>query len=154
MRCFGVCQQIHSLTLSQLFCVGILFYTVVVLMGLSVELVLIVDDVIFVERFYLGHLTCDLHSIHKRGSDEIVSPKESDQPNGHENCSEDGEGGGKVPFEERINSINDPACKDHHKKVLRQIISGDDLKESGEWLLHSYWRRLVSREIRSARGMS
>lgn len=154
MWCFGVCQQIHSLTLSQLLSVRVLLYTVVVLMGLSVELVLIVDDVIFVERFYLGYLTCNLHAIHKRGDNEIVSPKESDQPNGHENCSEDGEGGGKVPFEERINSINDPACKDHHKKVLRQIISGDDLKEGGGYSLHNYWRRLVSREIRSARGMS
>jgi hypothetical protein len=48
LRCFGVCQQIHCLTLSQLLSVGVLLYTVAILMGLSVELVFVVDDVISV----------------------------------------------------------------------------------------------------------
>ena len=159
MRRFGVCQQIHCLTLSQLLSVGVLLYTVAVLMGVSVELVFVVDDVISVVLpigIYvdLSHLTCDLHSIYKSGDDEIVSPIKCCQSNGGEDGSEDGEGSSKVPFKERINSVNDPACKDHHKKVLRQIICGDDLKEGGGYFLHSYWRRLVSREIKSARGMS
>ena len=154
MRCFWVCQQIHCLALSQFLGVGVLLYTVAVLMGLSVKFILIVDNLIFVEGLDLSHLTCDLHSIHKSGDDEIVSPKEGDESNGGEDDSEDGESGSKVTFEECINSVNDPACKDHHKKVLRQIICGDDLKEGGGYFLHSYWRRLVSREIKSVRGMS
>lgn len=147
-------QQSHLLTLPQLFCVGILLHTVAVLMVLSIEFVLVMDNLIFIEGFYLGHAAYEFHTIHESGNDEIVSPEEGEQPTGCEDRGKDGKGGCEMPFKEGVNSENGPASKDHHKKILRQIICGDDLKKGRGSFLHSYLRRLLKREIKSARGMS
>lgn len=121
-------QQINLLVLPQGLDVSILFYTISELIFLSIEIVLVMDDIVFPlspcgNGIDFSDLTCNFSSICKSGNDEIISPEESEQSNGGQNCCEDSQKESSLSLEECINCVNRPTRKDHYKKILSQIIS-------------------------------
>ncbi len=115
-------QQIDLLTSSQLLGKGVFLYTVAEFIFFPIEIVLIMDDVVFTNGVYLSHLPNGLSSICEYGNDKRVSPKEGQQPKQCENCREDGKEERSFTLKDCIDPIDNPAGKDHHKKVLCQII--------------------------------
>jgi len=99
------------------------------------------DDIVFPlfssgDGVDLCHLSCDFNPFFKGGDDEPVSPKESQQSKQSEYRGKDGKKECGPSFKYCVNPVDDPTSKYHHKKVLRKIISGDDLKEGGGGFLH------------------
>lgn len=135
-------QQVYLLTLFDGSGIRILFYTIPELICLSVKIVLVMDNVVSSfftrgDRIDSGDLPSGFNSIHKCGYDQPASPKESKQSERCENGRDDREEESGFPFKHGINSVDDPAGKDHDKKVLGQIICGNDLKECRGGLLHN-----------------
>jgi hypothetical protein len=89
------------------------------------------------DRIDRSDLPDGFNPIHKCGHDQPVPPKEGNQSKWCENDSKDCKEESSSAFKHGVNCIDDPAAKDHDKKVLGQIIRGNDLKECRGKLLHN-----------------
>lgn len=77
-----MCQQIYLLSLFDGPGIRILFYTIPKLIRLSIEIVLVMDNIVSSlfargDRVNCGDLPDGFNSIYKCGDDQPVSPKES-----------------------------------------------------------------------------
>ena len=131
MRRFFMCQQIYLLALPHGLGVDIFLYAVAVLILLPVEIVLVMEDIVFPvlssgDCANLCHLSRSFGSIFESGNDESISPEEKDQPKRCAEGRKDGEQKSGPSPKNSINAVNDPGSEDHHEEVLGEIVCGDN----------------------------
>jgi hypothetical protein len=131
----------NLLALLQGFDIPILFHAVAKFIFLPMQIILVMDGVVFSalssgDGVDADDMSSGLNAIDKGGHDEPISPEESQQPKRCKNSCNNREKESSVTLKERIDPIDHPAGKDHDEKILSQIIRGYDLKECGGGLLH------------------